>query len=139
MSKPLHHKHLIVRAEVLETPTVEVEAEAALSELISAVGMVPMIGPLAKYCPMEGNEGITAVAIIETSHVVLHAWDACDPKMIQLDVYTCGELDPEIVFDWLKRFSPLAVSHKFIDREYNLKMVPYDRKTIYEGESQDDA
>ena len=53
-----------------------------------------LLGPHATYCDKEGNKGYTCATIIETS-VVVHTWDEVSPKLVQLDVYTCSELDNE--------------------------------------------
>ena len=39
---------------------------------------------------MPGNRGVTAFAIIETSHIAMHIWDEPNPALVQLDVYTCA-------------------------------------------------
>ena len=59
----------------------------------------------------------TCVTIIETSHVAIHIWDEQSPKLMQLDVYTCGELDTQIVFDALDKFDPVKIDFKYLDRE----------------------
>ena len=33
------------------------------------------MGLYVKYCKMEGNRGITGIAVIETSHIAIHVWD----------------------------------------------------------------
>jgi S-adenosylmethionine/arginine decarboxylase-like enzyme len=38
-------------------------------------------------------------------------------------VYTCGPFDPQIVFNFLKAFSPVSVEWKYIDREFDLKTL----------------
>lgn len=76
-----------------------------------------MMGPFAAYCPMEGNRGLTAAAIIETSHIVLHAWDECNPSVIQLDVYSCAPVNKDVVLSALQEFEPEHVDYKFLDRE----------------------
>lgn len=119
--KPLVHKHVIIRAEVLDPPTDETLASSAVKDLIERIGMKLLMGPYAKYVTVQGNRGLTVAAIIETSHVVMHTWDECDPALVQLDVYTCGPFDPKIVFDWLQQYNPTKVDHKYIDREYNIK------------------
>jgi S-adenosylmethionine/arginine decarboxylase-like enzyme len=44
-----------------------------------------------------GIEGLTGAAIIETSHVVMHRLgSSLTPPMLQLDVYSCAEFDPEV-------------------------------------------
>jgi S-adenosylmethionine/arginine decarboxylase-like enzyme len=70
---------------------------------------------------MPGNRGLTVASIIETSHIVMHTWDECDPAIIQLDVYTCGPFDPQIVLAWLQQYNPIKVDTKYIDREHGLK------------------
>ena len=122
--RPLVHKHLIVRAEVNHPPKDETRAKEFLRELIEGINMKILFGPEAKYVDMVGNRGLTCFAIIETSHVVMHTWDECDPAMIQLDVYTCGALDTEVVFDFLKQFDPIKIDYKFLDRESDLHEIP---------------
>ena len=56
------------------------------------------MGPYVKYCNMPGNRGITAVAIIETSHIAMHIWDEPKPALMQMDVYSCGEFDVTQIF-----------------------------------------
>ena len=122
--KPLVHKHLIVRAEVKQPPKDETRAKEFLKELIEGINMKILFGPEAKYVDIVGNRGLTCFAIIETSHVVMHTWDECDPAMIQLDVYTCGALDTNVVFDFLKQFDPIKIDYKFLDRESDLHEIP---------------
>ena len=86
-----------------------------------------LIGPFAKYCEMEGNRGLTVATIIETSHVIMHSWDEKVPANVQLDVYTCGDFDPEIVFNWLQQFNPTKIDYKYLDREHGLTEIPLNR------------
>ena len=122
--KPLVHKHLIVRAEVTNPPKDETLAKEFLKELIEGINMKILFGPEAKYVDIPGNRGLTCFAIIETSHVVMHTWDECEPAMIQLDVYTCGALDTDVVFEFLRRFGVIKMDYKFLDRENDLKEIP---------------
>ena len=121
---PLVHKHLIVRAEVKNPPKDETRAKEFLRELIEGINMKILFGPEARYVDVVGNRGLTCFAIIETSHVVMHTWDECDPAMIQLDVYTCGELDTNVVFDFLQQFDVIKMDYKFLDRETDLHEIP---------------
>ena len=82
-----------------------------------------MMGPYAKYCEVPGNRGVTCVTIIETSHVAIHVWDEDDPSVVQLDVYTCSDLDKDTVFDALKIFKPNKIDYKFLDRETSLSSL----------------
>ena len=94
-----------------------------MMELIENIGMKLLKGPYAEYVTKEGNKGVTCVAIIETSHLAMHVWDEVDPALLQLDVYTCGPLDPQLVFSAMQVWKPVKIEWKFLDREYNLKQL----------------
>lgn len=114
------HKHLIIRAEVNNPPKDEEFVKNWMSNLIDTIGMKVLMGPFAKYLDKEGNRGITTVAIIETSHIAMHVWDEDNPSLIQLDVYTCGPLDPQLVVDQLNQFDIVKAEMKYLDRENEL-------------------
>ena len=118
---PLEHKHLIVRAEVSNPPTSEPLAIQWVNDLVDRIGMKILMGPYAKYLDVSGNRGLTVVTIIETSHIAMHVWDEADPSLLQLDVYTCGSLDPSLILDSIQQFEPLKVQYKYLDREHELK------------------
>lgn len=123
MSKLLEHKHLIVRAELQEPPYSVVEIKDWMRTLVDKIGMNILMGPYAVYSDMEGNQGLTAVTIIETSHIALHVWDEVEPALMQLDVYTCSALNTEDVFNAIEPFKPTKVEYKYIDREYDLTLL----------------
>lgn len=123
MSKLLEHKHLIVRAELQEPPYSVVEIKDWMRTLVDKIGMNILMGPYAVYSDMEGNQGLTAVTIIETSHIALHVWDEVQPALMQLDVYTCSTLNIEDVFNAIEPFEPQKVEYKYIDREYDLTLL----------------
>jgi S-adenosylmethionine/arginine decarboxylase-like enzyme len=118
------HKHLIIRAEVNNPPMTETDTKIWMSNLIDKIGMKLLMGPYAKYLDVKGNRGITCVAIIETSHVAMHIWDETDPALMQLDVYTCGNLDPYDVVNALEQFKPVKIEMKYLDRENGLSELP---------------
>ena len=62
--------------------------EAMLKRLIKDIDMKILGGPYLKYCDNIGNRGLTAVTIIETSHIAMHVWDEDNPSLVQLDVYS---------------------------------------------------
>lgn len=122
----IQHKHLIIRAEVSNPPTDPEFIKEWIKELVQKIDMklldIPN-NPLAGYVDKPGNKGLTAVAIIETSNIAVHVWDECSPGLLQLDVYTCGSLDPVVVFDHLEQFDVLSKSFLFIDRENQIKKI----------------
>jgi len=121
-NKLLVHKHLIVRAEAVNPPMDEEFLRRWLEKFIDGIGMKVMMGPYVKYSHMVGNRGITGAAIIETSHIVMHVWDEPNPALLQFDVYSCGEFDPETICNKIKKdFNTTKIEYKFIDREHDLK------------------
>ena len=122
--KPVH-KHFILRAEIKHPPREKDKQRIWnwMFFLIKDIGMKIMFGPEVRYVRTEGNEGLTAVAIIETSHVALHVWDKQDPPLLQLDVYTCGPFKPEVVLKAIREFIPTKIQWKYLDRESDLKTV----------------
>lgn len=117
----LEHKHLIIRAKVRKPPKHIIATEQWFRDLIEKIGMKLLRGPIGAYVDVPGNQGLTMIAIIETSHIAMHVWDEDMPALLQLDVYTCGSLDVNIVFDHLKEFD--VVSHEFLylDREHTIE------------------
>lgn len=113
----LEHKHIIVRAEVKSPPFDVTRINEWLTKLVDDLGMKIMMGPISGYSPVVGNRGLTAAVVIETSHIVLHAWDEEEPAMLQLDVYTCSKLDPEVIWRAIEEFDPVHVDYKLLDRE----------------------
>ena len=128
MSKVLEHKHLIVRAELNNPPYSVYDIKEWMEKLVKQIDMNILMGPYAVYSDMEGNKGLTAVTIIETSHIALHVWDEVEPALMQLDVYTCSKLNIEDVFEAIKEFEPVKVEYKYIDREFDLTLL--DNGTI---------
>ena len=124
MNNILVHKHLIIRAEAVSPPMDEEFLRRWLEKFIEEIGMKVMMGPYVKYSNMVGNRGITGAAIIETSHIVMHVWDEPDPALLQFDVYSCGEFNPETICDKIKKdFNTTKIEYKFLDREHDLKEI----------------
>ena len=120
----LVHKHLIIRAEAMQAPTKEEKLKKWFEEFIRSIDMKIFMGPYVKYCDMPGNRGITAVAIIETSHIAMHIWDEVNPALMQFDVYSCSELDVENICNKIKEdFEITKIEYKFLNRETGLQDI----------------
>ena len=121
MTKPIH-KHLLIRAEVKNPPKENDERRLVnwMRYLIEDIDMKLLFGPVTRYVDVEGNEGLTAIAMIETSHIAMHIWEKEDPPLMQLDVYTCGPFVPGTVLKALREFNPIKIRWKFLDREKDL-------------------
>ena len=117
----LVHKHLIIRAEADKPPTDEEQLKSWMLEFISSIDMKVFMGPYVKYCNMPGNRGITAIAIIETSHIAMHIWDEPKPALMQFDVYSCGEFNVKKICDMIKEeFNVKKIEYKYLNRETGL-------------------
>lgn len=116
----------MVMADIKEPPVDPAKAEKWMGGLIEATGMMPLIAPKAKYCDIEGNRGLTCICAIETSHMVLHAWDEDSPGQMQLDVYTCSDLDLDVVWKAIEGFGPVNLKYKFYDRKGGFYLLDED-------------
>ena len=120
----LVHKHLIVRAEAVKPPMEVQFLTDWLHNFIDSINMKVLMGPYVVYHDVPGNRGITGAAIIETSHIVMHVWDEPSPALMQFDVYSCGEFDPEQICRLIQRdFEITKIDYKFLDRENDLTDV----------------
>ena len=113
----LQHKHLLIRAQISNPISDTNQISKWISDLVETIQMKILHGPVSVYCDKPGNQGVTAFAIIETSHIALHTWDESAPATLQLDVYTCSDLEIDLVFNALSIFKPITLDYKFLDRE----------------------
>lgn len=96
----------------------EDEAIEFLTKLVKAIDMKIIKGPFASYVNVEGNRGLTAIVMIETSHIAFHIWDEPSPALLQFDLYTCGQLDQKAVLDTIKsKFAITAFDYILLNRE----------------------
>ena len=120
------HKHLIVRANIGWCPQEEDLNKISdwIRSLIRKIDMKLLAGPYTTYVSEKGNKGMTSVAIIETSHIALHIWDEINPGLMQLDVYSCANFNPQNIFDKVNElFKTVKIEYKFLDREKELVEV----------------
>ena len=114
----IFHKHLLVNAKVSNPMKSEDEAIAFLSNLVEAIDMKIIKGPFASYVDKEGNKGLTAIVMIETSHIAFHIWDEVRPGLVQFDLYTCGQLELDKVLSLFKEtFDVHSLDYVLFDRE----------------------
>ena len=125
MKNPIKvHKHLIIRAEANKVPTDEKQLTEWLKDFIDYIDMKILMGPYVKYCKMEGNRGITGIAVIETSHIAIHVWDEPNPALMQIDVYSCAEFDVDQIAEKIKQdFDVVKLDYKYLNRETGLTVL----------------
>jgi S-adenosylmethionine/arginine decarboxylase-like enzyme len=114
----LFHKHLLINARVEKPMKTEGQAMAFLEKLVERIDMKIIKGPFASYVDKPGNRGLTAIVMIETSHIAFHIWDEQDPGLVQFDLYTCGKLDlPEVLNVIREDFDIVSMDYNLFDRE----------------------
>ena len=122
MIPKLVHEHLLVRAEVDRPPMKQDrdKLQKQMKDLIEAIDMNILSGPHTEWSNVEGNEGYSSVAIIDTSSITFHSWTN---GIIQLDVYSCKSFPIQKILDWLKQFGIQKIDYKFIDRDKGFEPI----------------
>jgi S-adenosylmethionine/arginine decarboxylase-like enzyme len=119
----IFHKHLLVNAKVKNPMTTEEEGIAFLRDLVAKIDMKIIKGPFASYVSVEGNKGLTAMVMIETSHIAFHIWDEPSPAVLQFDLYTCGSLNKDDVLQMVKQtFDVEFLEFVLFDREFGFEI-----------------
>ena len=117
------HKHLLINAKVNKPMKSEEEAIEFLKDLVSLIDMKIIKGPFASYVDVVGNRGLTAMVMIETSHIAFHIWDEQSPALLQFDLYTCGYLDTQPVLTTIeKSFQVASLEYQLFDRKNGFKL-----------------
>lgn len=111
------HRHLIVRAHVKNPPQDAEVLSEWCKRVISDVGMQVIGGPLVVRGEMKDNEGWTAVAILDFSHLSVHTWDRVSPALIEFDLFSCKDFDLNKVLDKINEFDMIYYSYIFVDRD----------------------
>jgi len=123
MKKPLH-KHLVLRGMITDPPTSEQVVIDWLKDFVKKIDMKIVQGPFASMITAEGNRGLTASVMIETSHIAFHIWDETDPSLIQFDLYTCSDLNLSYTLNLMESFFKFSeYQYMLLDREKGLEIV----------------
>lgn len=125
----LDHKHLIVNAKLYSnspvvksyyTEDVVFSMECWLRDLVNLVGMKVFMEPIVKTCDEKGNEGITGVIGLETSHASFHIWTNGD---FRFDLYSCQDFDVNQVIDHIEKLGLIRGNYITVDR--NSEYITY--------------
>ena len=112
----LNHQHLLVKAYVNNPPVCTDELNMWLTELVELVDMEVFMDPRSTLCDTPGNEGITGVVGLETSHSSAHFWTRVEKPYVQFDLYSCKEFSVEAVLDKLNDFGVESANYLTVDR-----------------------
>lgn len=119
----LDHKHILVTASVKNPPRSEEFIIDWLRRLIAAVDMKIVSGPYAKYVTTAGNEGLTAIVSIETSHSSIHVWSEEEIPFIKFDLYSCKTFDPSVPLSFINEFEPHSFEWILLDRNSGINEI----------------
>ncbi len=120
----IKHLQQIIIGQVTNPPTDVDVVKQFMRDLVKAIGMKRLIEPEAVYVEAIGNKGMTSCVLIETSHIAWHVWDEQTPGLLQFDLYTCGDLNPDQVLSIVKDFFGLTTySMKVFDRAVELNEI----------------
>ena len=125
----INHLHLLLRAECSSDPKSGDENKIynQVLQLVDDIGMKIFMEPKVKYMPDIGNEGLTWVVGLETSHSSFHAWTYPDSDimktdkstLIQMDAFTCGclgEKEIKNILNFIAEYNPKLVNLMVFDR-----------------------
>jgi S-adenosylmethionine/arginine decarboxylase-like enzyme len=122
------HNHVLINGYTLLPPTDEKQTIVWMQQLVDSIGMKTIQGPFASYVTKEGNRGLTAIVMIETSHIAMHVWDETDPGFMQFDLYTCSTLPVEKVIKNLEdHFGLFNHSVLVLERSDGFKIIPEEK------------
>lgn len=111
------HNQIILNGYIDNPFTSTDDAINWLKELVDKIGMNIVQGPYSSYVDVPGNRGITAMVMIETSHIAFHIWDEENPALLQFDLYTCSTLDSDLVIEEInKQMNLISYEYMVLER-----------------------
>lgn len=138
----IEHHHLLMRIETAVCPLEEdkMRMESMIHEIVKDVDMKPLGGTEVFYLnDPKYNEGLTAIQVIQTSHIAFHFWRRPEKRilksrrskcLLQMDVYTCGKLSQKhigIILQALARFDPTHADVTLLNRKWSLNVESHDK------------
>lgn len=118
------HNHLLLNGYTKTPPRDEATTIEWMRKLVEKIDMKVIQGPFASYVTKEGNRGLTAVVMIETSHIAMHVWDEEEPAFIQFDLYTCSTLPLlRVLEDLAENIGLFEANYMLLERSSGFKTV----------------
>ena len=111
------NKHILVTGYIAEAPGPEYvyTLQDWFNRLVEAVDMKVLIDPICVWCNDEGNEGVTGMVGITTSHSSIHFWSG-EPSYYKFDLYSCKDFALESVAEMLKELGTYKFTYTVVDR-----------------------
>jgi len=133
----IQHHHLLLRMETKSCPLENDKAEAAqmIHDIVNDIHMKLLAQPHVYYVSIPHyNEGLTAIAPIETSHIAFHFWKKPERRilankesncLLEFDIYTCGVLNTgqvNKVLHHLTKYNPTHIDATILNRKWSLTL-----------------
>jgi len=133
----IQHHHFLLRMETKTCPGAEdkADAKALVKRILKDIHMNLLGDPRVFYVKVPHfNEGLTALAPIQTSHIAFHFWKNPDltilqnPEsqcLLQFDLYTCGTLSLsqiKRILHHLTVYKPTHVNATLLNRNYDMTL-----------------
>ena len=111
------NKHVLVTGYLTEAPgpAFVPALHDWFLRLVEAVDMKVLIDPICVWCNDEGNEGVTGMVGITTSHSSIHFWSG-EPSYYKFDLYSCKDFALESVAEMLKELGTYKFTYTVVDR-----------------------
>lgn len=145
----IQHHHLLLRMEMRTCPekSDKKSAELLIHRIIKDIHMKLLAKPKVYYVVHPRyNEGLTAIAPIQTSHIAFHFWKNPDPAilkspgsrcLLEFDIYTCGALTSENiqrVLHHLTPYGPTRADVTVLNRKWSLAIDKHLHWSAEDGE-----
>ena len=124
----IKHYHILVKGEATKLAPITCHKDGLthwMHDVVRNQGMRMVIEPRFYYVWDEGNEGFTGSCNLATSHLAMHIWDV--PRIIQADLYTCGELDIELFLEDFKRLGVDKVDYVVFNRDKGFEILKAEK------------
>lgn len=111
------HLHFICTGYVTEAPdkTKVRFVNKWFRRMVKAIDMNILFPPKSKYSDTVGNEGLSGMVGIDTSHSSIHFWSKPRPYF-KFDLYSCKPFDENKVIEMLREFGMYEISYTLILR-----------------------
>lgn len=114
------NKHILATGYLENAPGADYvpQLEQWFHDLVEAVDMKVLINPVCVYCTDEGNEGVTGIVGITTSHSSIHFWSGTEskPAYYKFDLYSCKDFSVDAVSAMLRKLGTYKFTYTVVDR-----------------------
>lgn len=118
------HLHLIATVFVSRPPLTVEAGETFLRDIVETVGMEILLDAQVIYCEDLGNEGVTGIVGLTTSHASFHSWHLAARPFVSFDLYSCRSFNPNRVLEVLDQHFGLEEARwMLIDRADGLNEI----------------